>query len=257
MSMARPEQKSPPSDGGGESHRRNRLLVPPPPPPPPPVAPQVTEHGVKSAHADQPPLVVHLSSVHISGMLIIHLSSSNFMVERKAPKLHCMCAIHITSIHVIITNTIQCLALHRVSDSRVLGCGSLHAPARHFFRVSFPRVHHKVWPLSVKNESNLILPMLQSLVPEMWLSTGTAVKCLAFKKHCSAPSQVQNLENVFYLANPEEKRRNCNVKLTCKLPVGGKSRRTDPRTLPSECCRRTRRSKSCAHSSILQKETSL
>ena len=63
MSTARPTQKSPPSDGGGESQRRNRLRVPPPPPED---EAQVTEQAVNSPHADQPPLVVHLSSVHIS-----------------------------------------------------------------------------------------------------------------------------------------------------------------------------------------------
>ena len=63
MSTARPTQKSPPSDGGGESQRRNRLRVPPPPPE---EGAQVTEQAVNSPHADQPPLVVHLSSVHIS-----------------------------------------------------------------------------------------------------------------------------------------------------------------------------------------------
>ena len=35
--------------------------------------------------------------------------------------------------------------------------------------------------------------MLQSFVPDMWLSTGTVVRYSAFRKHCSAPSQVQNL----------------------------------------------------------------
>ena len=67
MSTARPTQKSPPSDGGGESQRRNRLLVPPPPPEEDEEEEaQVTEQAVNSPHADQPPLVVHWSSVHIS-----------------------------------------------------------------------------------------------------------------------------------------------------------------------------------------------
>ena len=68
MSTARPTQKSPPSDGGGESQRRNRLRVPPPPPE---EVAQVTEQAVNSPHADQPPLVVHLSSVHISAKSIL------------------------------------------------------------------------------------------------------------------------------------------------------------------------------------------
>ena len=95
--------------------------------------------------------------------------------------------------------------------------------------------------------------MLQSFVPDMWLSTGTVVRYSAFRKHCSAPSHVQYLGRViFELARFEI----CSGTplLTCKLAVGGRSRRTGPRTLPSEYCRRTRRSKCCSHSNILQRQ---